>query len=84
MEHNVSEAFNIGSNTGFTVFEIIKEFERVTGKKIKYEVAPRRPGDPASLISSNKKAKKLLGWEPQNDIKAIIEDARKWEMNKRY
>ncbi|MCX7922551.1 MAG: UDP-glucose 4-epimerase GalE [Clostridia bacterium] len=84
MEHNVSEAFNLGSNNGFTVFEIINECEKVTGKKVKYKVAGRRPGDPASLIASNEKVKKLLGWEPQNEISAIIMDAWKWETNKLY
>lgn len=84
MEHNVSEAFNMGSNNGFTVFEIIYECEKVTGKKIKYKVVGRRPGDPASLVASNEKVKKILGWEPQNDISAIIRDAWKWETNKRY
>lgn len=84
MKHNVSEAFNLGSNNGFTVFEIINECEKVTGKKIKYKVVGKRPGDPASLVASNEKAKKILGWEPQNDISAIIRDAWKWETNKLY
>jgi UDP-glucose 4-epimerase len=84
MEHNVSEAFNMGSNNGFTVFEIINECEKVTGKKIKYKIVGRRSGDPASLIASNEKVKKILGWEPQNDICEIIRDAWRWETNKRY
>ncbi len=84
MEHDVSEAFNLGSNNGFTVLEIIKECEKVTGKKIEYKIMGRRPGDPAILVASNEKAKKILGWEPQNDITAIIRDAWKWQTNKRY
>ena len=84
MEHNVSETFNMGSNNGFTVLEIIHECEKITGKKIKYKVTGRRPGDPASLVASNGKVKKILGWEPKNDISAIIEDAWKWETDKRY
>jgi UDP-glucose 4-epimerase len=84
MEHHVSEAFNIGSNHGYTVLEIINECERITGKKIEYEVVGRRSGDPASLIASNEKAKKILGWEPKNEISDIIEDAWRWQMNQRY
>lgn len=84
MKNNVSEAFNLGSNNGFTVLEVINGCEKITGKEIKYKVVGRRPGDPASLVASNEKAKKLLGWEPQNDITAIIRDAWKWHTNKRY
>lgn len=84
MEHNVSEAFNMGSNNGFTVLEIIHECEKITGKKINYSITGRRPGDPASLVASNEKVKKILGWEPKNDISTIIKDAWKWETNKGY
>jgi UDP-glucose-4-epimerase len=84
MEHNVSEAFNMGSNNGFTVLEIINECEKITGRKIKYKVLGRRSGDPASLVASNEKVKKTLGWEPKNDISAIIRDAWYWETNKLY
>lgn len=83
-QHNESNDFNLGSNKGFTVCEIIRECEKVAGKKMKYSVEGRRPGDPASLVASNEKAKKILGWEPLNDISAIIRDAWNWETNKRY
>lgn len=85
MEHNCSERFNLGSQTGFTVLEIIKAFEKVSGLKVPYTIAPRRAGDPAVLVASNEKAKKLLGWElKKSSLENILETALNWEKNKRY
>ncbi|MBR2215098.1 MAG: UDP-glucose 4-epimerase GalE [Selenomonadaceae bacterium] len=84
-EHNVSEQFNLGSNTGFTVLEMIEAFERISGHKVPYEIAPRREGDPAVLVAANAKAKKLLGWQlTQSSLENIVKDALNWEMNKKY
>ena len=85
MERNGSEQFNLGSSEGFTVLELIKEAERVTGGKIPYELAERRPGDPATLIAANKKAREILGWEPKrSDLGTILKDAWNWEQNRKY
>ena len=80
-----SQIINLGSNEGYTVLELIKVTEEVTGKKLDYQIGPRRAGDPASLIASNKKAKEILKWEPEySDIHQIIKDAYNWETNKKY
>ena len=85
MEHDKSEAFNLGSSDGMSVLELIKEAELVTGENVPYDVAPRRAGDPAELIASNKKAKELLGWTPKHsDVKTILRDAWNWECNRKY
>ena len=85
MEHNCSEQFNLGSQTGFTVLEIINAFEKVSGIKVPYEIAGRRAGDPAVLVASNEKAKKLLGWElKRSSLENILKTAYEWEKNKRY
>ena len=85
MAHNKSEAFNLGSSDGMSVLELIKEAERVTGENVPYDVAPRRSGDPAELIASNKKARELLGWTPKHsDVKTILRDAWNWECNRKY
>ncbi|WP_298564648.1 UDP-glucose 4-epimerase GalE [uncultured Phascolarctobacterium sp.] len=85
IEHNVTEQFNLGSNDGFTVFEIIKNFEKISGLKVPYDIAGRRPGDPAVLVASNKKAKELLGWQLKNSsLENILQTALAWEKNKRY
>jgi UDP-glucose 4-epimerase len=59
--------------------EILKAAREVTGKPIPAELAPRRPGDPDTLIAASDKARKVLGWKPQfDDIHKIIETAWKW------
>ena len=84
MENEVSADFNMGSNNGYTVFEVIRACEEVTGRKIRFEVAGRRPGDPASLVASNEKVRQVLGWQPQRDLTAIIRDAWNWEQKRRF
>jgi UDP-glucose 4-epimerase len=85
IENQCSEDFNLGSDTGFTVLEIIKKFEETTGKKVPFKLSGRRAGDPASLVASNEKARKLLGWElKRSGIETILQDAWNWELGKRY
>ena len=68
-----SQSINLGTNKGSSVLEIIRSVERVTGKKVPFEFAPRRAGDPATVIASNELAGKVLGWQPQyTDIDEII------------
>jgi UDP-glucose 4-epimerase len=74
--------YNLGSEKGFSVHQIIDAVKRVTKINIKTEIAPRRPGDPAILIASSEKIKKDLYWSPQfTDIQDIIETA--WEFRKK-
>ena len=63
-EHK-SYVVNLGTNKGTSVMEIINAAERVCGKKINFEFAPRRAGDPAIIVASNDKARQILGWQPQ-------------------
>lgn len=85
MANDCSDCFNLGSNTGFTVLEMIKALERVTGEAVPYELAGRRAGDPASLVASNEKAQKTLGWHPiHSGIEEILLDAWNWEKNRSY
>lgn len=68
-----SHIINLATNKGTSVLEIIRAAERVTGRKIKYDFAPRRSGDPAVVVASNALAQKLLGWQPQyTDVDEII------------
>ncbi|WP_353948579.1 UDP-glucose 4-epimerase GalE [Sporolactobacillus sp. Y61] len=74
-----SDVFNLGSNEGFSVKDIIQAARDVTGKPIPAEVAPRRAGDPSTLIASSDKAKKTLGWKPEHtNIPEILTDAWAW------
>lgn len=77
-----SEIFNLGSNQGFSVKEIIETAREVTGHPIPAKIAERRPGDPSTLIAASEKAKKVLGWKPsRTDIQQIIKDAWNWHQN---
>ena len=70
--------FNLGSGDGYSVKEVIEACRRVTGHPIPAEVAPRRAGDPATLIASSQRAKDELGWAPsRTDLDQIVRDA--WE-----
>lgn len=74
-----SNIFNLGSSQGFSVKEIIDTARKVTEHKIPAKVAPRRPGDPSTLVAASQKAKEILGWNPsRTDIDRIITDAWKW------
>ncbi|MFN5945049.1 MAG: UDP-glucose 4-epimerase GalE [Phycisphaerae bacterium] len=74
-----AEVFNIGTGNGQSVFEIIKACEAVTGQKIGFKVADRRPGDPPALVADPAKLKSKLGWKPQyTDIVKTVETAWKW------
>ncbi len=79
LDGNESDVFNLGNGVGFSVKEVIETARKATGLPIKAEVAPRRGGDPARLIASSEKAKKVLGWNPQHaDLEEIISSAWKW------
>ncbi|MGN0550815.1 MAG: UDP-glucose 4-epimerase GalE [Acutalibacteraceae bacterium] len=74
-----SDIFNLGNGVGFSVKKVIETAKKVTGKEIKVVEENRRAGDPAVLIASSEKAKKVLGWNPQyNELSTIIETAWKW------
>ncbi|MFG1794728.1 UDP-glucose 4-epimerase GalE [Nocardia sp. NPDC049149] len=75
-ESGTHRVYNLGSGTGFSVREVISACERVTGLPIAAQDAPRRPGDPATLIASSDRAIAELGWQPKhNDLDEIVSDA---------
>jgi UDP-glucose 4-epimerase len=72
-------AINLGTAHGYSCMEIIRTVEKVTGRQVPFEIAPRRAGDPDVLIADNSNAKKLLDWEPQySDLENIIATAWNW------
>ncbi len=74
-----SNIFNLGSGAGFSVKQMIKAAEKVTGQAIKVKLGDRRAGDPAVLIASSEKARRVLGWTPKfDDVEKIIADAWTW------
>ena len=70
-----TDYFNLGTNRGISVKEVFDICEKVKGEKIPLEVCPRREGDPAILIADNTKAKNILHWSPQKDLKYSVETA---------
>ncbi|MCS7233883.1 MAG: UDP-glucose 4-epimerase GalE [Synergistetes bacterium] len=78
-----SDVFNLGIGRGFSVKEVIRAVEEVTGRKVRFVIGDRRPGDPPVLIADASKARKVLGWAPEfTDIKDIIKTAYLWELRK--
>lgn len=78
-----SDVFNLGNGQGFSVKEIIDAARKVTGHPIPAKVVERRPGDPARLVASNKKAIEVLGWKIQYpNVEDIIASAWKFHQNK--
>ena len=75
----VSRAFNLGNGSGFSVQEVIQMSQAVTGRDIMVECGPRREGDPARLVADARLAQEILGWKAQKNLKAIVEDAWRWE-----
>ena len=78
-----SDVFNLGCGSGYSVKEIVKAVEKVTGKKVTVKLCARRPGDPAKLIATSAKAKKILGWKPKYSLEEIIHTAWEWERSKK-
>ncbi len=73
--------YNLGTGNGYSVLDIVKNFEEASGVKIPYVIKPRRPGDIATCYASADKAKAELGWEAKYGIKEMCEDSWRWQKN---
>ncbi|MCR4728732.1 MAG: UDP-glucose 4-epimerase GalE [Lachnospiraceae bacterium] len=73
--------YNLGTGVGYSVLDIVKNFEEATGVKVPYEIGPRRAGDIATCYSSAKKALDELGWKAENGIKEMCADSWNWQKN---
>ena len=77
-----SDIFNLGNGVGYSVREVIETARKVTGHPIPATESSRRAGDPARLVASSEKAKKILGWKPVHDsLEEIISSAWNWHKN---
>jgi UDP-glucose 4-epimerase len=77
-----SNAYNLGNGNGYSVLEVIKAVEQVTGKRVNVIMDERRPGDPAVLVASPQKASKELGWEPKfTSLESIVKTAWAWHQD---
>ena len=80
---NPFQVFNLGSGKGFSVLEIIKTFEAVSGRPLNYEITSRRPGDVPEMFASTELAKQVLNWEAVRDLHDMIQSSWTWEQNLR-
>lgn len=69
---------NLGSGRGYSNREVVATCAEVSGLEIQIDVGPRRDGDPATLIASNERARGVLGWQPQRDLRTMVADAWRW------
>lgn len=80
LQKNPSDIFNIGYGKGYSVKEVIQTMKNSTKQNFEVQNAPRRQGDPSTLISDNAKIKTKMGWIPQyEDLSLICQSAYKWE-----
>ena len=77
--HKGESVFNLGTGRGTSVLDMVHAFERATGVKIPYEIAPRRPGDLATVYASPDKSAELLGWRAEYDLDAMCRDTWAWQ-----
>jgi UDP-glucose 4-epimerase len=78
-----SAALNLGTGTGCSVKEVITMVEEVTGSKVPRRVAPRRPGDPPTLVADPSRAQAVLQWKATRSLREIVETAWQWEQGGR-
>ena len=79
-----SAKFNAGTGHGFSVKEVLRTVEEVTGSAVPYQIGPRREGDPPLLVADSGRLQEELGWCPQySDIGTIVETAWRWETKQR-
>jgi UDP-glucose 4-epimerase len=73
--------FNLGTGSGVSVLEAIHAFEKVSGKKLKYTIGPKRPGDVVAIYSDCSLSEKELGWSTKFSLDEMMETAWAWEQN---
>ena len=75
------QAINLGTGTGYSVLEMVRAFERASGRAVPYQIAPRRVGDVAACYADPAQALALLGWQAQRGLDAMCEDTWRWQHN---
>ena len=73
--------YNLGTGTGYSVLDMVKSFEEITGNEVPYKIAPRRAGDIATCYSNPEKAKIELGWQAEKTLEDMCKDSWKYIQN---
>jgi UDP-glucose 4-epimerase len=71
--------YNLGTGKGYSVLDMVKAFEKASGRKVPYRITARRPGDIAACYADPGKAKAELGWQAEKGIEEMCEDAWRWQ-----
>ena len=74
-----SANINLGTGRGTSVLELVRAFERASGREVAYDIVARRPGDVAEVYADPSLAHALLGWRAEFDIDAMCRDAWRWQ-----
>lgn len=74
------QPINLGTGRGYSVLEIVKAFERVTGQSVPYQLTDRRPGDVAIYYANADLAAELLGWRTEKTLEDMLADAWRWQL----
>lgn len=78
MNGGKSETINLGTGTGYSVMEIVKQVETITGKKIEVKPGETRVGEPEKLVASIEKAQSVLGWKPAHTLEQSVKSLVDW------
>lgn len=76
-----SDCYNLGSEAGYSVLQVIDAVERITGQAVPVHLGSRRAGDPPVLVADAEKVRQRLGWRPKHDLSAIVRSALAWHRN---
>ena len=74
------DTFNLGSGQGNTVLELVRTFEKVSGKPLSFTIGPRRAGDVVAVWADVKKSSELLGWQTKRSLEEALTDAWRWQL----
>ena len=70
---------NLGTGKGYSVLDVVKAFEKASGKPVPYAIMPRRAGDIAKCYADPSYAKEVLGWEAEKNLEQMCEDSWRWQ-----
>ncbi|MCY1287769.1 UDP-glucose 4-epimerase [compost metagenome] len=77
--HRGCHTWNLGTGIGYSVLEVVEAFERVSGRRIPYEISDRRPGDVAACWADVSKAERELGWRATRNLESMVADTWRWQ-----
>ena len=79
LKHRGENVFNLGTGHGYSVLDMVRAFQKVSGRDIPYEIVGRRPGDLATVYAGTDKSARLLGWKAQYTLEDMCRDSWAWQ-----